>query len=134
MNTNYWQNATPQQNILWHTVKALFGANYTVTELQADGSLVGTEFYTYNAKKIYVALSMQLHYYTYLPGNSGWITFYDQANVEKMRATNESLCYDPTYPSVLYMLNPLHLENFWFTRCISAYQDYIFVGYRVTWP
>jgi hypothetical protein len=127
MNTDLWRNATPEQINLWNIAKTKI-AYTTITPLFFEGSLAATEFLTYNAGKIYIALELVFG----TIGSSaayGTVEVRDEADAINFYLGN-SLCYWDG--ALKYSVHQAEIKNIWFSRITpTVYSRMKFNGYRI---
>jgi len=135
MNSEDWRNATPEQSNLWRIASALIAWN-TVTPICYEGAIAGSEFLTYNAAKLYIAL--ELEFISNLnpgsiPANAPLVTFYDIANAVNHYSKCVDYFYDSAGATAYMFINNLKLTNMYFSRFVVAgYINVKFNGYRLT--
>jgi hypothetical protein len=104
-----------EQIILWNHVQNLIP--YTrITPLFYSGAIAGSEFETYAATKLYIALEIEFTGYgTYYDpaGNIPAVTFYDENDLEAKCHSNVSLAYGVAYS---VWPNDIILKNQYFGR------------------
>jgi hypothetical protein len=134
MNSFDWKNATPAQINLWNYVRTLLVGVQTITPIVFVGASAGSEFETYSAKKVYMALEFQSGQAAQATGVP-YMTFYNMANAAILIGTNISQSWDATAVAMKYGGNTFKLTNFWFSRIVFAtYGSLIFNGYKITIP
>jgi hypothetical protein len=131
MNSVEWQGATPEQINLWDKVVSLLVGVQTITPIYYAGSSVASEFVTYDAKKLYLALEFKTGQYT-LSSPLTWQT-YDEANAISMSYVNTNMAWDTTGAVMKYVTNFTCVKNIYFSR-IVALQYIVFNGYKITIP
>lgn len=128
MNTEDWRNAKPEQINLWRNTSNLI-AWVTCAPLYYMGAVAGSEFLTYNAGKLYIALEMQFC----SAGDAAAqyvVGFYNEANALKFQASNVVGYY--TGAAVHFTANVLTIYNTYFGRVDPAPATYmIFNGYKL---
>lgn len=127
MNTFDWRNASPEQFNFWKLASAKL-AYTTITPMFFEGAIAGSEFLTYDAAKLYIALEIQFGPAA-IDATSNNVSFYDEANV---------LCYAFANNTILYNAanyfngNSGLIKNIYFGRIITTDINYlIFNGYRL---
>jgi hypothetical protein len=125
---------TPGQQILLDYVKTLVGANPTYINLFYQGGIIGSEFLTYSAKKLYMAFEFEGSQLPAVEVNSGFIHFYDQADALFFILVNEDL--ELTAADVAnYNINNVKTKNIYFSRLnYATYHQMKFIGIKITWP
>lgn len=130
MKTISWRNATPAQINAWNIVRALI-AWTTITPICIDVLIAGSEFLTYNAGKLYLALDFNVGYPTTVAAD-GFLYTYDQANAIMGCYNNVNNYWDVTAVLRKATLNSMVLNNIWFSRIVSGNYTYLhFNGYRL---
>lgn len=124
MNSIKWKNASPELLVLWDYVSGLIGFN-TITPITFFGIITGSEFLTYNAGKVYLALEFGSVNRVVGAGALSEIEFYDMAN---------ALMFYSTQCQSEWAIYYEQMKNIWFSRIVqSANTPYIkFIGYRLT--
>lgn len=131
MNSVDWKNASPALKNLWRIVSTKI-AYTTITPLYFMGTFAGSEFITYNANKIYIALNLIMDSVFGGAGAYANITLYDEVNALKMVLGFGSLSYDPVAPAFHALSNSYRHENIWFSRLVpGGTANFIFNGYRL---
>ena len=130
--------ANPIQKIIWQQLRLLVGENAGVKQHFFAGPIVGSEFETYSANKLYFCLDFYGH-----NGSSGAsntiasLIFYNELNAILYTAKNTSVSYNSTTASQQYTVNQVHIQNFYFSRLTNAtaltYGYIIFTGYRISY-
>jgi len=133
MNTINWRNAGPEPQILWEHLVASFDIS-AIVPLSYQGAITGSEFLTYNATKLYLAL--QLDFGSQLFGNEAYVQLFDDGNNEFLSYCNCIGYYDGM--GAVEFINSLkNIYNTWFSRlAVSAANSYVymkFIGYRLTY-
>jgi hypothetical protein len=129
MNTTEWRNASPASLNAWRYFKTLLGANPVITPLYFQGALPGSEFTTYNIKKLYFALEFGFTSDIFGGIIQGYIINYDAAN-----AAVGYYCVDLPV-GITFVHNEILIKNLISSRVNFAQYDFVrFNGYRVTWP
>ena len=129
MNSFDWRNATPEQINLWRYASSLI-AYTTITRLYFLGAIAGSEYLTYNAGKLYIALECG-PVDNILPVDS-YIAVYNQANVVSSWLSETRPYWDVTAAAVRYVNNPCIVKNIYFSRIDNVgYTQFLFNGYRL---
>jgi hypothetical protein len=136
MNTLSLNLATPEQQIAIDKALSLLAGVKTVTPLFYQGVIIGSEFATYSAKKLYVALSLNVSSDNTLGANPCGLELFDKANVLNAGYNN---CNVDALAN--YHFNDINIDNVIFSRLLSddgfgapAYLQMRFVGYKITIP
>jgi hypothetical protein len=136
MITPNWDNANPEQNILWEKAITLLAGVQTITPLFYQGVIVGSEFVTYSAKKLYVALSLNVSSNSSLGDHPCGLELFDKANILNAGYNNSNV---DAY--AFYHFNDINIDNIIFSRLLSddgfgnpAYLQMRFIGYKITIP
>ena len=132
MITQDWRNAKPEQLNFWNCVKGKIAWN-TITPLYYQGAIPGSEFLTYNAGKLYVALEAEFSASCMSPtALIPLITFRDEANVTDFYICSSDLEYVPSDDTAEYYLKFFSLRNFYFSRIeVNVFATMRFNGYRL---
>jgi hypothetical protein len=125
-----WKNASPEQINLWKIASTKI-AYTTITPLYFFGANAGSEFLTYNAGKIYIALSLAFDDTSTLNDNSNMVTLYNEANSPRNDIYSNIPMYNAGVPKIQYMLNYVECHNVWFSRLLADYRYMQFNGYRL---
>jgi hypothetical protein len=130
MNTHDWINATPEQFNLWKLVNGLI-AWTTITPLYYQGAIAASEFLTYAAGKLYIALEFEAGAGS-LDVANGNIVFYDMANSINFYSWNTAIVWNTTGAAVNYLVSNIVNKNIWFSRINKTNYTYMkFNGYRL---
>lgn len=130
MNTINWKNATPEQLNLWQNVKGLI-AYTAITPIYYQGVIAGSEFLTYNAGKLYIALDLSFNGYGI--ANTGVVTLYNMADAVCLQLNNLNMAWDTTAALMKFTINTIQTQNLYFSRIITTtYSHLKFNGYRLT--
>jgi hypothetical protein len=128
-----WKNSTPEQNNLWKKAFSL-NAFTTVTPLYYVGVIAGSEFETYNAGKLYVALELISWPVNAIPVSPiGGLQIYDQLNAYMTTLVNCTLIWDATAAAYKGTIQGVEYHNFYFSRVTKNLAENMkFNGYRLT--
>lgn len=132
MNTIDWKNATPEQINLWKLVNGLI-AWTAITPLYYQGVIAGSEFLTYDAAKLYIALELETSTNDAISAITvPDLALYNEANAINFYLRNlDSVC-DTAGPTVFYWGNNASIKNVYFGRILPTGYDYMkFNGYRL---
>jgi hypothetical protein len=131
MNTINWKNATPEQKNLWDYARTLI-AWTTITPIFYTGTNIASEFLTYNAGKLYIALELEIASQT-IHATLPLVQMYDMANANHFNLSNNQLAWDTTAAAFKYFPNYVAIKNFYFSKLVfSATLIYMkFNGYRL---
>jgi hypothetical protein len=133
MNTYKHRDLSPALKNAWRYFQTLVGANPVYTDLYFQAEVAASEFLTYNAKKLYFAYEFKG--YAHNPLNSGYIEFYNAANVVNYVIMNAPPFYDTSVPAVRFYLGNCEVQNIFFSRLVcGTYSTIVFNGIKVTWP
>lgn len=132
MKTLDWKNATPEQINLWNLCNGLI-AWTTITPLYYEGAIAGSEFLTYNAGKLYIALDCKITATTIISGGSAFVALYNMANALSIVLYNIFPYWNTTAVDAWYEHNQIESKNFWFSRIVDGgiYNRILFNGYRL---
>lgn len=125
------ENATPEFLYTWNMLRLTFRP-VTYVPIFFAGNIAGSEFETYNAKKLYFALRLGFDYVGDLAG-AGSTQLMDETN------TTFKLCADitPWWNGVAarYFHNEYNTTSVYFSRlAFGNYTRMIFSGYRLQLP
>jgi hypothetical protein len=138
MRTASWKNATPEQLNLWRYVSSLLVGVQTITPLYYHGVIAGSEFLTYDVKKLYLALELCFSYGSGVAFTaSGLITFYNEANAISGYLQNDAPVWDTTAAAIKYTINAAKENNCYFSRITAVATTYAYIkfnGYKITIP
>jgi hypothetical protein len=124
---------TPEQRILWNYASALI-AYTTITPLVYTGAVAGSEFLTYNAGKLYIALELHCQYSGCSAAAAAGCQcdLYNMANALMFCSANGVQAWDTTAAVFKYITNNSVIKNVWFARVVvSIYNVMKFIGYRL---
>jgi len=124
-----WKNATPEQHNLWKYARGLL-AYTTITPLCYTGPLAASEYLTYNAGKLYVAL--KLEFYNLIDANAGVneLILYNMANAVKLEATDMFPVWDTTAAVIKYSNGCLKLDVECFSRVQTSGGFYTYIRFN----
>lgn len=130
MNTLDWKNATPEQSLLYNYAKSQLAFN-TITPLTFIGAIGGSEFLTYDAAKLYLALEFSL-----FSINSTSMTpsaiIYNIANNQIGNLGAVFPYWNATLAAVNYFYSAYDTRNIVFSKIgVNGYQSMKFIGYRL---
>jgi len=132
MNTTNWGNALPETRLLWDYLKATFTIT-AIVPLYFQNAIVGSEFLTYAATKLYMALEIEFTFGGATGSFPGFVSFYNQLNLTSDYGANNSPYWDATAAVVKQDINTLIRRNLYFSRFINTIYPYLkFIGYRLT--
>jgi hypothetical protein len=133
MNTLSLNLATPEQKIAIDMALSLLAGVQTITPLFYQGVIAGSEFLTYDAKKLYACL------YACVSGgptnaSSRFLNVYDETNTLSSSFTN-SVSSGQAGPSFTQP-NDIKVKALYFSRILSTngYVYIHFIGYKITIP
>lgn len=126
--------ADPRQKILWSEIRLLTGQAAAVRTLLYVGASAGSEFLTYSANKLYLALSISMAGYQSAAATFNYMQFYDPANAFFYNTANQALVWNTTAAAVWYVANENMVDNIYFSRIVvSGYANIKFIGYRIAY-
>jgi len=129
MNTTSWKNTTPQQKNLWDYINASFHPT-VIVPLYFQGIAATSEFATYVATKLYLALDFKIAG-TADTAAISFVSVYDESNALVSVFGNSVAYWNTT--NARYVHNFFVLNNFCFGKLIfSGYTNIMFNGYRLT--
>ena len=125
--------ANPTQKLLWQQVRLIVGENSAVQQFSYMGAIAGSEFLTYSANKLYLALELWMGHGN-ISVNQFVHTLYDQTNTVSYIDSACMPYYDGTAAAVRYMPISSKLDNVWFSRVATTglYSYMKFLGYKLT--
>ena len=131
MNSLNWDKATPEQINLWKICNALI-AWTTITPLYYQGPIAGSEFLTYNAGKLYIALEIMQSGTGGSLGNC-YITLYDIANAVCTYLNNTYIYYNTVAANAPSGTFSTTHKNLYFSRIVISgdISQLKFNGYRL---
>ena len=125
---------TPEQENLIRYVKTLVGANPAYAPLYSIIAGAGSEFLTYDAKKLYIAFEFSANYSGDIAAITS-ITFYNQGNSAMFASSNMNAIYNSTTTTARYNANDSNFVNIWFSRVSLTNLNWLkFNGIKITWP
>jgi hypothetical protein len=125
-------NSTPEQETFLRFVTNVFDI-ILITPKFYQGVITGSEFETYNAKKLYFAYDVQIMNATLHGETEGSVLFYNVANGLFYSAKNATAYWEVAGAKDEFLMNPIYLKNFYFSRLASTiYDSLIFNGYLIT--
>ena len=120
MQTISWKNESPERKILWDYASALI-AYSTITPLYFQGLIAGSEFLTYNAGKLYIALQLNVGFGGIPNATIFYFRRYNMADVSMSDITNSCTYWDTTAAAPKHVGNLIQLTNTWFNYCKHIY-------------
>jgi hypothetical protein len=105
-----------------------------IIPLDYKGASAGSEFLTYAANKLYVAISFEVSYSasTAVP-NAARLDIYNHLNALCFCGCNTIPVWNTTLAALRYVEQNCKKENFYFGRIVCNVYNYIkFNGYRIT--
>ena len=133
MNAEDWRNATPEQINFWNQVKGKIAWN-TITPMYYQGAIGGSEFLTYAATKLYIALEVEFSA-PHIPPTASTpnITLRDEADVIDFYVAHSDFEFKPTDSTLAYYLKLFRLQNVYFSRIeTTLFSVMRFNGYKLT--
>jgi len=132
MNSKDWRNATPEQLNFWNCVKGKIAWN-TITPLYYQDAIAGSEFLTYNADKLYVALEVEFSAPHLAPSsNVPLVAFRNEADVALFSVTSADWEFKPSDDTATYYLKLISFHNIYFSRIeVAQFSSMRFNGYRL---
>lgn len=122
-----------EQFNLQRYVRTLVGANPTYVNLFYQGLSGGSEFLTYDAKKLYIAFEFKISTSSPVCAGISVVTFYDQNNVINFYEIDNTILWNGAANQ--YQGISINVKNLFFSRIVAAvYTNIIFNGIKVTWP
>ena len=128
MITDIWKNATPEQLLLWKIAKSKVAYN-SITEMSFIGAIAGSEFETYAANKLYIALQVIFATSAGASLTNSYVSLYNEANAFVLALSNSSINYNAAH-----YYNPCNMiiPNIWFSKIfVSGYSTMQFTGYKL---
>lgn len=126
--------ATPEQKVIWQQIRLIVGENSAVQQMAYQGLLAGSEFLTYSANKLYLALQVA-YGGTILGVNQFYIQYFDQTNTASFidQPAGQEF-YDGTAAATRFIAATGKMENIYFSRVSTngTYQYIKFIGYKLT--
>lgn len=133
MKTLDWKNATPEQINFWKLASARLAFN-TITPMYYQGAIGGSEFLTYAATKLYIALEVEFSS-THIPPTSSTplITLRDEGDAIDFYVASSDFEFKPTDSTLAYYLKAFQLKNVYFSRIeTTLFTVMRFNGYKLT--
>lgn len=123
------KNATPEFKNLFRSILPIF-AYTAITPVYYMGAIAASEYVTYDANKLYVALNFKLSYGSLTDVNP-YLNIYNEADVLKFVAADTSVLYNVT---PYYRSNYFDIDNIYFSRIgvNGTPAQMIFNGYKLT--
>jgi hypothetical protein len=113
-----------------------FEKKFNVSDIEPlyyQGVNAGSEFETYSATKLYIALFLSASGVAQPTLGNGYIAFYDEGNALNLTFQNVSSYYNVGDTTVHDQINPILVKSFYFSRLqFSNYERLIFNGYKIT--
>jgi hypothetical protein len=135
MNTESWKYATPQQHNLYRYVKSLLVGVQTITPLFYEGTIAGSEFITYDAKKVYLCLEGWFSYGGVPENPNPYMILNNMLNATMCLISKTTAYWDVTAAAPKWSPVIMEVKNIWFSCVISSGYSYMqFNGYKITIP
>ena len=132
---------TPEQKIMVQQFYSKFDigggiANKKIVNVEPlffDNLIAGSEFETYAATKMYIALSLYINDSFGATTTTAQIFFYDFTNTVNMSSFNAAPVWDTTAALMKYIQLLTSYNNIYFARfTVTLYRYMRFIGYRIT--
>lgn len=124
--------ATPAQRILWNHVFLQFGERVGVSQLFYEGVIAGSEFLTYNARKLYFGIDLEIGY-SGLSNSAAYIDLYNELNAANFSLGMGYPVWDTTGAVIKYVNCQIQVQNHLFSRLTNSIYSLIkFNGYRLS--
>ena len=125
--------ATPEQRILWNSIFLKYGDKIALQQLYFCGAIAGTEFLTYSANKMYMAMSVESSFVTSQVAITYCFNeFYNEANAVFYTEVNVAPAWDTTAAIMKFSNNNAKTTNILFSRiALTSYTRMKFIGYRL---
>lgn len=129
-----FQDASPEQKLLWNYVFLRWGERVAVSQLVIRGS--AGELTVYDANKLYFAYQIQFSpsgVPTPWTAPSQYIACFDENNAAIETFVGTSLYWDVTAAQARSQANTINIKNFLFGRIVPSAGSYgiTFIGYRL---
>lgn len=136
MNSETLKYANAAEANLWRYVTGLLVGVQTITPLYYNGLSVGTEYLTYSAKKLYIALDFIAYYASGTPMlAAALVTFHDQNDAISSYGYKSYPVWETVVPEMRVSNHEYKAQNFFFSRIeLSTYSRIRFNGYKITIP
>jgi hypothetical protein len=132
MNTISWKNQTAEAINLYNYITTLLAGPLTIVPLYFQGPIAGSEFLTYAANKLYLALEFEAGLGVIAAALQN-ILLYDNTNTANHTLCNSSIAWDSTAANMKYQGNSFAFRNYYFSRIVAtSYSSLKFNGYRIT--
>lgn len=129
-----WKNKTAEAFLMWdavYTIALGIGA-VAITPVVFIGNLIGSEFLTYNANKLYYCLYCEFGTTSAVGTTTPEIVFYDESNAAMHRIRNSMAYWDIGVASIRFMAWTVATQDIWFSNLQPAVYNYgRFTGYRL---
>lgn len=127
--------ASPATKIMWQQIRLLTGEIGAVQQLFYQGVMVGSQFGTYAAGTLYVALDLLVSC-----SSTPWsaanktVTFYDENNALNTIFKNCGVIWDATAAAAATGANDYQIYNIYFSRITGVSYNYIrFIGFKIVY-
>jgi hypothetical protein len=128
-------NSLPFQLLLNYVQTAFDPGNVgTYTPLVYQGAIAGSEFLTYDAKKLYICCSVGFMDNATPSGAKIQTSFYDAANAVVLVSFTAIAFYNTTAAAINYQGQLTELTNLYFSRVVASSLYIKFIGYKITLP
>jgi hypothetical protein len=127
-----FEAATPEQKILWNDIFLKYGERISITQLNFNGAIAGTEFLNYVARKMYLGYSVHMSAETGAVQPA--MTLYDEANAINDIISAPGIVWDVTAVALKYVGTSIEFNDVLFSRLVAAGFTYFsFIGYRLNY-
>jgi len=128
----YFKNSSEKFKNLWNFANQLI-AWTTITPIFYTGAIAGSEFLTYNAGKLYIALELEFQPLGSANVGASYITLHGIGDVVMVYPSFDTIAYNTTTLAINFKGVELCLYNYYFTRIASSlYTGMKFNGFRLT--
>jgi len=128
------KGATPEQKIIWQQVRLITGENASIRQLYFNGPFAGTEFLTYSANRLFLALEMELIGGIINALTLPQLTIFDAGNNAVYTLSNGAPYWDATAATVKYIGNNYIGKNLLFSRFTAGVATAIKInGFKITY-
>jgi len=127
------KSATPEQKVLWQSVRQITGENAAIQQFLFFGPFAGTEFLTYSPNRLWLALEMTVsNQITTANSNPGKVDLYNELNILATTLNNNSIIYDSVAALPKYYMNCVNEKNIYFSRIVGTTMSLMkFIGFKI---
>lgn len=127
--------ASQPEKILWQQARLITGEYGAIQQLYFCGSFAGTEFLTYSANKLYLAIELEISGSSSQIATTPLATLYNTANAVEHYLSNMGVYWDATAAALRMTPFVVKTNNVLFSRLAitGSYITLKFIGYKIAY-